>query len=41
MKARLALDALFMAGSRKRKLGGSDAERCHAALATASSLIEA
>jgi AcrR family transcriptional regulator len=41
MKARLALDALFMAGSRKRQLGGSDAERCQAALATASSLIEA
>jgi hypothetical protein len=41
MKARLALDALFMAGSRRRQLGGSDAERCKAALATASSLIEA
>jgi AcrR family transcriptional regulator len=41
MKARLALDALFMAGSRRRQLGGSDAERCQAALATANSLIEA
>jgi AcrR family transcriptional regulator len=40
MKARLALDALFMAGSRRRQLGGSDAERCRAALATASTLIE-
>jgi AcrR family transcriptional regulator len=41
MKARLALDALFMAGSRRRQLGGSDTERCQAALATANSLIEA
>jgi len=41
MKARLALDALFMAGSRRRQLGGSDDERCQAALATANSLIEA
>jgi AcrR family transcriptional regulator len=41
MKARLALDALFMAGSRRRQLCGSDAERCQAALATATSLIEA
>jgi len=41
MKARLALDALFMAGSRRRQLGGSDTERCKAALATANSLIEA
>lgn len=41
MNARLALDALFMAGARRRQLGGSDSERCKAALATASSLIEA
>jgi AcrR family transcriptional regulator len=41
MKARLALDALLMAGSRKRQLGGSDAEGCRAALATANSLIDA
>jgi AcrR family transcriptional regulator len=41
MKARLALDALFMAGSRRRQLGGTDAERCQAALATANSLVEA
>jgi AcrR family transcriptional regulator len=41
MKARLALDALFMAGSRRRQLGGSDSERCKAALATATSLIGA
>jgi AcrR family transcriptional regulator len=40
MKARLALDALFMAGSRRRQLGGSDAERCKAALETANSLVE-
>jgi AcrR family transcriptional regulator len=41
MKARLALDALFMAGSRKRQLGGSDSQRCKAALAIARSLVEA
>jgi AcrR family transcriptional regulator len=41
IKARLALDALFMAGSRRRQLGGSDTERCQAALAAASSLIKA
>jgi AcrR family transcriptional regulator len=41
IKARLALDALLMAGSRRRQLGGSDTERCQAALATANSLIEA
>jgi len=40
MKARLALDALFMAGSRRRQLGGSDAERCKTALVIASSLID-
>ncbi len=40
MKARLALDALFMAGSRRRQLGGTDAERCKAALTIALSLIE-
>jgi len=40
MKARLALDALFMAGSRIRQLGGSDSERCQAALTTANALIE-
>jgi hypothetical protein len=41
MKARLALDALFVAGSRRCQLGGSDAERCQTALAIASSLIDA
>lgn len=41
MKARLALDALFMAGSRSHQLGGTDTERCQAALTTARTLIEA
>jgi len=39
MRARLALDALFMAGSRSRSLGGTDSERCQAALATGTALI--
>jgi hypothetical protein len=33
--------AALMAGSRRRQLGGSDTERCTAALATAISLLEA